>query len=75
MNNIVNLAVSLDILAAQPSSAAESFTEADVSGTRKFLLDHFSNANAGIVIGVVDESGSRVFHGVEVTRQKFLTSS
>lgn len=50
------------LLAAElPASAQDSF--ADVSGIRAFLAENFHDKNDAMVIGVVDEQGSRTFGG------------
>src|SRR5215468_10357432 len=50
-------------LAAQLPAAAENFTDADADGIKEFLHATFSgtNTNTCMVIGLVDERGSKVF--------------
>jgi len=48
-------------LAVHSSTVAQSnYTEAEVAGIGTFLQNNFSNTNAGMVIGLVDERGSRI---------------
>jgi len=49
------------LLATQFLAAAQNgFTDAEADAIRAFLRENFSNTNAGMVIGLVDERGSRV---------------
>jgi D-alanyl-D-alanine-carboxypeptidase/D-alanyl-D-alanine-endopeptidase len=49
------------LLAAQFLTAAKNrFTDADVDAIQTFLRANFDNTNVGMVIGLVDERGSRV---------------
>jgi CubicO group peptidase (beta-lactamase class C family) len=43
------------------AAAQNSFAETDADGIRVFLEQNFANTNAGMVIGLVDEGGSRIF--------------
>jgi CubicO group peptidase (beta-lactamase class C family) len=50
------------ICAARLQSPAQSvFTDAEAEGIKAFLRENFSHTNAGMVIGLVDEHGTRVF--------------
>jgi CubicO group peptidase (beta-lactamase class C family) len=50
------------LVLAAPSPAAQAvFTDADADGIRMFLGRTFTNGHAGMVIGIVDQGGSRVF--------------
>src|SRR6266480_864137 len=49
------------LLAIQFLAAAHNgFTEAEAEAIQAFLRENFGNTNAGMVIGLVDERGSRV---------------
>jgi serine-type D-Ala-D-Ala carboxypeptidase/endopeptidase len=41
--------------------AQNTFTDADADGIKAFLRQSFANTNAGMVIALLDESGSRIF--------------
>jgi len=47
-------------LAAQSSSAQTGFTDAEADGIKSFLEQNFGNTNAGMVVGLVDEVGTRI---------------
>lgn len=50
------------LLAAPNSFAAEPpWLDAHADNIQSFLREHFADANAGMVIGLIDERGSRVF--------------
>lgn len=44
-----------------PAIAQNHFTEVEIDGIKKYLHDHFGHTNACLVIGLVDERGSRSF--------------
>ena len=49
------------LLATQfPAAAQNGFTDAEADAIQAFLRENFGNTNAGMVIGLVDERGSRV---------------
>jgi CubicO group peptidase (beta-lactamase class C family) len=48
---------------AVPTAAQERFTDAYANAIEALLKDKFSESNSGMVIGLVDEHGSRVFSG------------
>src|SRR5437762_7576949 len=49
------------LLATQFLAAAQNgFTDAEAEAIQAFLRENFDNTNAGMVIGLVDERGSRV---------------
>src|SRR6266699_4505731 len=49
------------LLATQLLAAAQNgFTDAEAEAIQAFLRENFGNTNAGMVIGLVDERGSRV---------------
>ncbi len=49
------------LLATQFLAAAQNgFTDAEAGAIQAFLRENFGNTNAGMVIGLVDERGSRV---------------
>src|SRR6266550_4093495 len=49
------------LLATQfPAAAQTGFTDAETDAIHAFLRENFGNTNAGMVIGLVDERGSRV---------------
>jgi len=49
------------LLATQFLAAAENgFSDAEADAIQAFLRENFGNTNAGMVIGLVDERGSRV---------------
>ncbi len=49
------------LLATQfPAAAQTGFTDAEADAIQAFLRENFGNTNAGMVIGLVDERGSRV---------------
>ena len=50
------------LLATQFLAAAHNgFTDAEAEAIQAFLRENFGNTNAGMVIGLVDERGRRVF--------------
>src|SRR6266404_3145141 len=53
------------LFARFPTEAQNYYTDADVDAAKRFLHDSFSptNVNTCMVIGLVDERGSRVFAG------------
>jgi serine-type D-Ala-D-Ala carboxypeptidase/endopeptidase len=51
----------LVLSAAIPAAGAEGFADEYAESIRGLLDDQFDGSNAGIVIGLVDEHGSRVF--------------
>jgi CubicO group peptidase (beta-lactamase class C family) len=58
----IRFAVAALLFAAQlPTAAQNHFTDADAEGIKAFLHDNFQQTNACIVIGLVDEWGSRIF--------------
>src|SRR5688572_1248252 len=42
-------------------AAQNAFTDAEADGVKMFLHDHFRETNACLVVGFVDERGSRIF--------------
>ncbi len=49
-------------LMGQFSTAAQDcFTDTQAQGIKAFLHEKFSHANAGMVVGLVDEAGSKIF--------------
>ena len=44
-----------------PAVAENDFDEADADSIKAFLRQNFANTNAGMVIGLLDERGSRIF--------------
>ena len=44
-----------------PSAAQSNFTEAERTSVESFLRDNFTNKNACIVVGLLDERGSKIF--------------
>jgi D-alanyl-D-alanine-carboxypeptidase/D-alanyl-D-alanine-endopeptidase len=44
-----------------PAIAQNHFTEAEIDGIKSYLHDNFGHTNACLVIGLVDERGSRTF--------------
>src|ERR1043166_5365210 len=49
------------LFAAQfPAAAQNGFSDAEADAIQAFLRENFGNTNAGMVIGLVDERGSRV---------------
>jgi CubicO group peptidase (beta-lactamase class C family) len=51
----------IGMVAALPAAAQESFSGARVEAVQAFLRTNFASGNAGMVIGLLDKSGSRVF--------------
>src|SRR5438034_11077023 len=50
----------IPLLATQfPAAAQNGFTDAEADAIQAFLRENFGNTNAGMVIGLVDERGSR----------------
>ena len=50
----------LSLVAQSTSSAQTGFTGAEADGIRSFLQQNFANTNAGMVIGLIDERGTRI---------------
>jgi D-alanyl-D-alanine-carboxypeptidase/D-alanyl-D-alanine-endopeptidase len=44
-----------------PAAAREGFSNADVDSIKAFLHENFDHTNSGMVIGLVDGQGSRIF--------------
>jgi CubicO group peptidase (beta-lactamase class C family) len=63
MSEIVCLFCSVAVLFTGQlvTSGQDNFTDAEADGIRTFLHDHFSQTNAAMVIGVVDQGASKVF--------------
>src|SRR5688572_2728526 len=54
--------IAVALLAVQLVTAASShFTDAEANGIKTYLREHFRETNACIVIGLIDERGSKVF--------------
>lgn len=51
----------LMLVATLPAVAQKDFTDADAHAVQVFLRKTFTNDNAGMVIGILDQHGSRVF--------------
>lgn len=49
------------LTAAFQAAAQDVFTDGEVNGIKAFLQQSFSSTNAGMVVGLVDRDGSRVF--------------
>src|SRR5207249_476198 len=49
------------LLTQRLSATQNEFTDAEADGIKTFLREHFRETNACMVIGWVDERGSRIF--------------
>ena len=51
----------LVLAAALPAAAQSGFTDSDADAIQAFLRRTFTNGNPGMVIGILDQHGSKVF--------------
>jgi serine-type D-Ala-D-Ala carboxypeptidase/endopeptidase len=62
IRTILSVCYATIVLAAQfPAAAQNSFTDAEAEAIKSYLHDAFHQTNSCIVIGLVDERGSRIF--------------
>ena len=55
------IAITILLLASSNLWAKSNFVDSEAKAIETFLLDNFADSKAGMVIGLIDEHGSRVF--------------
>src|SRR3954447_12081271 len=55
------LGLAVLLLAQIANAAGTGFTEADAASITPFLHENFDHTNSGMVIGLLDEHGTRIF--------------
>lgn len=58
---LLALAMSSTVFCDEPAVKSETFTDAQIAAIQSFLKDSFADSSSGMIIGLIDERGQRVF--------------